>query len=144
MHGNSATGRTQGEFAWRLTNGSGSILSAREAFDSWLRQTTTDVELLEDMSVVVSELVSNALDGAPTDEPDAEVRAEIDDRMLHLVVSNRLPDGVADIRHWDLDDPLRGGGRGLMIVRAYTDSLAVDSTGGAVQVRCTRRLGPTS
>lgn len=144
MHGNSATGRTQGEFAWRLTNGSGSILSAREAFDSWLRQTTNDVELLEDMSVVVSELVSNALDGAPTDQPDAEVRAEIDDRMLHLVVSNGLRDGVADIRHWDLDDPLRGGGRGLMIVRAYTDSLAVDSTGGAVQVRCTRRLDPAS
>lgn len=144
MHGNSATERTQGEFAWRLSSGSGSILSAREAFDSWLRQTTSDVELLEDMSVVVSELVSNALDGAPTDEPDAEVRAQIDDRMLRLVVSNRLPEGMADIRHWDLDDPLRGGGRGLMIVRAYTDSLAVDSTGGAVQVRCTRRLDPAS
>jgi anti-sigma regulatory factor (Ser/Thr protein kinase) len=144
VHRNSATERTQGEFAWRLDDGSRSIIPAREAFHAWLRQTTDDVELLEDMSVVLSELASNALDGAPTDAPGAEVRAEIDDRMLHLVVSNRLPDGAADIRHWDLDDPLRGGGRGLMIVRAYTDSLAVDSTGGAVQVRCTRRLDPAS
>ncbi len=27
-----------------------------------------------------------------------------------------------------------------MIVRAYTDSLSVDSTGDTVSVRCTRRL----
>lgn len=144
MHADGATERTRREFAWRLSGGPGSIISARQAFDTWLRQNTSDVELLEDMSVVVSELVSNALDGAPTSEPDAEVRAEIEDRMLHLRVSNRLPAGIADIRHWDLDDPLRGGGRGLMIVRAYTDSLAVDSAGGAVHVRCTRRLDPAS
>ena len=144
MHADSAIGRTRDEFAWRLGSGPGSIKSVREAFDSWLRRATTDPELLEDMSVVISELVSNALDGAPPDEPDAEIRAEIDERVLHLVVSNRLADGVANIRHWDLEDPLRGGGRGLMIVRAYTDSVAVDSTGGAVRVRCTRRLGPAS
>lgn len=144
MHADGTVQNTRDQFAWRLDTGPGSIPSAREAFDAWLRRSTTDVELLEDMSVVVSELVSNALDGASPSDPDAEVRAEIDDQLLHIVVSNRLPDGVAQIRHWDLDDPLRGGGRGLMIVRAYTDSLAVDSTGGAVRVRCTRRLDPAS
>lgn len=134
----------QGAFAWRLGNGPGSIGSARQAFVSWLRQATTDDELLEDMSVVVSELASNALEGSRDTDPEAEVRAEVADQVLHLSVSNRLPDGAADIRHWDLDDPLRGGGRGLMIVRAYTDSLAVDSTGGSVRVRCTRHLEPAT
>lgn len=142
MHSDSVARRTQGDFAWRLGTGPGSIGSARQAFDTWLRQVATDAELLEDMSVVVSELASNALDGGHPTEPDAEIRAEVDADLLHLVVSNRLPDGMADIRHWDLDDPLRGGGRGLMIVRAYTDSLSVDSTGGTVSVRCTRRLDP--
>ena len=144
MHSDSATRRTQGDFAWRLGTGPGSIGAARQAFDAWLGQFATDAELLEDMSVVVSELVSNALDGGHPVEPEAEIRAEVDGDLLQLVVSNRLPDGMVDIRHWDLDDPLRGGGRGLMIVRAYTDSLGVDSTGGTVSVRCTRHLASTA
>ena len=145
VQADSTTRQTQGDFAWRLGTGPGSIGSARQAFDTWLRPLTPDADLLEDMSVVVSELASNALDGGHPSEPDAEIWAEVDaGHVLHLVVSNRLPDGMADIRHWDLEDPLRGGGRGLMIVRAYTDSLSVDSTGGTVAVRCTRRLDPPS
>lgn len=144
MHGDNATRRTQADFAWRLGTGPGSIGAARQAFDSWLRELVSDAEVLEDMSVVVSELTSNALDGGDPAEPDAQIRAEVEAGMLLLVVTNRLPAGAAEIRHWDLDDPLRGGGRGLMIVRAYTDSLSVDSTGGAVSVRCTRRLDATT
>ena len=94
--------------------------------------------------MVISELASNAIDGGDPGAPDAEVHADLDGDVISVVVSNRLPDGVTDIRRWDLDDPLRGGGRGLMIVRAYTDSLSVDSTGGTVSVRCTRRLGTAS
>lgn len=144
MHSNSATRRTQGDFAWALGAGTGSIGSARQAFLSWLEQVSTDAELLQDMSVVVSELASNALDGGDPHRPEAEVRAELQGDVLHVVVSNRLPGDVTDIRHWDLDDALRGGGRGLMIVRAYTDSLSVDSTAGTVIVRCTRRLDGAS
>jgi anti-sigma regulatory factor (Ser/Thr protein kinase) len=140
VHQDSATTRTQGEFAWQLGADPGSIGEARQAFITWLQEASTDEELLQDMSVVVSELASNALDGGDAEAPVAEVRADVDDGVLELVVSNRLPEDVTDIRHWDLDDPLRGGGRGLMIVRAYTDSLAVDSAGGTVSVRCTRRL----
>lgn len=144
MHQDSATRRTQGEFAWKLGADPGSIGDVRQAFTTWLQQVSGDEELLQDMSVVVSELASNALDGGDPGGPEAEVRAELDGDVLEVVVSNRLPEGVTDIRHWDLDDPLRGGGRGLMIVRAYTDSLAVDSTGGTVSVRCTRRLDAAS
>lgn len=144
MHADSGTNRTQGAFAWSLGTDPGSIGAARQAFVSWLGQVSADHDLLQDMSVVVSELASNALDGGDPGEPEAEVRAEVradvDGDVINLVVSNRIPDDLTDIRHWDLDDPLRGGGRGLMIVRAYTDSLSVDSAGGTVSVRCTRRL----
>lgn len=142
MHHDSAT-RTHGEFAWTLDPSPGSISAARRAFMTWLQRATSDDELLDDMSVVVSELASNALDGGDPDDPGAEVRAQLDGGMIDLVVSNRLPEEPEDIRRWDLDDPLRGGGRGLMIVRAYTDTLEVDSSGGTVSVRCTRRLDDT-
>ena len=144
MHPDSATSRTQGEFAWSLGAGAGGIGAARQAFVSWLAQVSSDDELLQDMSVVVSELASNALDGGDPGEPEAEVRADLDGNVISLVVSNRLPDGATDIRRWDLEDPLRGGGRGLMIVRAYTDSLSGDSTGGTVSVHCTRRIDAAS
>lgn len=144
MHADSTTTNTQDRFAWRLGADTGSISAARKAFDTWLRQSTVDDELLQDMAIVVSELASNALDGADPDQPDADVRAEITDHVLEVVVSNRTPADVTDIRRWDLDDTLRGGGRGLMIVRAYTDTLGVDSTGDTVCVRCTRRLDQPS
>ena len=37
-----------------------------------------------------------------------EVRAELDGDVIKVEVSNRVPDGITDIRHWDLDDPLSG------------------------------------
>ena len=96
------------------------------------------------MAVVLSELASNAVEGGDPEQPDAHVQAEVVDEVLEIVVSNRTPPAVKGVRRWDLDDTLRGGGRGLVIVRAYTDSLAVDSTGDLVSVRCTRRLQPSS
>lgn len=139
MHADSST-NTQHRFARRLGAGTASISSARQAFDTWLREATDDEEILQEMSIVVSELASNALDGADPAQPDADVRAEVARDVLEVVVSNRTPADLTDIRRWDLDDTLRGGGRGLMIVRAYTDTLVVDSTGDTVRVRCTRRL----
>lgn len=136
----SATKQTQGEFEWTLATDTGAIGSARLAFETWLREACPDDELLEDMSVVISELASNAIEGADPLAPEAHVHALLEDDVLELTVSNRPPAEVTDIRRWDLDDTLRGGGRGLMIVRAYTDSLAIESSGDLVSVRCTRQL----
>lgn len=144
MQSDSASSRTQEDFAWRLDADPGSVSAVRQAFVSWLTGVSLDDELLEDLSVVISELASNAMDGGEPGDPEGEVHAAVDGDVINLVVSNRLPEGVTDIRHWDLDDPLRGGGRGLMIVRAYTDTLDVESSGGAVSVRCTRRFDPAS
>ncbi len=140
MQPDGATKHAQGGFAWHLGTGAGAISVARLAFDAWLGKVTTDPELLEDMAVVVSELASNAVEGADPERPEAEIRADVTDGVLEVVVSNRTPPTDAEVRRWDLDDTLRGGGRGLVIVRAYTDTLAVDSTGHTVSVRCTRRL----
>ena len=54
--------------------------------------------------------------------------------------ADRVARDGADVARWDLDDPLRGGGRGLLIVRAYTDTMEIDSVGGTVVVRCARRV----
>ncbi len=111
MQPDGATTHAQGGFARHLGTGAGSIGAARGAFTTWLQQTAADPELLEDMAIVLSELASNAVEGADPERPGSEIRAEIADGVLEIVVSNRTPPRDAEVRRWDLDDTLRGGGR---------------------------------
>lgn len=87
-----------------------------------------------------SELVSNAARAAARvdDVPQIDAWTEPDDSVV-LEVSNAVPPGESPVTHWDLDDPLRAGGRGLVIVRAYTDVVEVDAEDHTVTVRCRRR-----
>jgi len=115
------------------------IVDARRAFEAWLRGALADEDDVHDLAVVLSELASNAVDGAAVGSRPI-VHARIDGGEVCLEVRNDVREGSTDIGRWDLDDPLRGGGRGLLIVRAYTDSMEIDSIDGAVLVRCVRRV----
>lgn len=143
MHHADASRSSRGEFAWRLDAAAGSISEARHAFESWLRELVPVDDDVHDMTVVLSELASNAASGA-AEGTAPEIRAHVAGDDLHLEVLNRVHDDASGVARWDLDDPLRGGGRGLLIVRAYTDSLEIDTVDGAVRVRCVRRLDPPS
>lgn len=134
-----STRSSHGSFAWPLPADAGAIPAARHAFESWLRQNGASADDVHDMAVVLSELASNAALGAAPGTT-ANIQASIEGGSVRLEVTNQVGEVEADAGRWDLDDPLRGGGRGLLIVRAYTDSLEVDSVGGAVIVRCARRL----
>ncbi len=132
---------SNGHFAWHLGGGEHAVVEARHAFQQWLGQWTTSTDDIEDLEVVISELASNAIAGSDGLDRPPTIRASVRGSELHLEVANPIPDGT-DINHWDLDDPLRAGGRGLMIVRAFTDTMDIDSTAGGLTVRCTRRLRP--
>ncbi|HEX4901166.1 MAG TPA: ATP-binding protein [Acidimicrobiales bacterium] len=132
--------RTDGErFTWRLVADLDAVPIARRAFEGWLRDIRVSDDDVHDLTVVLSELGSNAANGAA---PGTHARIEswLDGEVLHLAVANRVDEAATDIQRWDLDDQLRGGGRGLLIVRAYTDSMEIDTAGGEVSVLCTRRL----
>ncbi|MFP5321060.1 MAG: ATP-binding protein [Acidimicrobiia bacterium] len=131
------------DFSWRLGTDAGSIPAARHAFEVWLRAHAVVDDDVHDMAVVVSELASNAAIGSPAGAT-AQISATVSRGELRLEVSNEVDPERADVQHWDLEDPLRGGGRGLLIVRAYTDTMEVDSVGGTVTVRCARRLDVAS
>lgn len=139
VYAESATSAAQGEFTWHLATDPQPVAEARRAFETWLAGAEVPDDDIADLAVVLSELASNAVAGADG-TGGADIHAALHDDDLVLEVVNGLPDDAHDVRRWDLDDPLRGGGRGLMIVRAYTDTMSIDSTGGAVRVRCTRRV----
>lgn len=127
------------DFTWSLSVGADAVPTARHAFETWLRQHARSDDDVHDMAVVLSELASNAAIGAAPGTAGS-IHARVEAGELQLEVANDVEADDTDVLRWDLDDPLRGGGRGLLIVRAYTDTMEVDSDGRAVTVRCTRRL----
>jgi anti-sigma regulatory factor (Ser/Thr protein kinase) len=116
------------------------LAAVREAFVAWLAGITTSDERIEDLSVVISELGANAVRGTPDGAEPATVRAWVDDDRVVLEVSNRVDDlGIPDV-DWDLEDPLRTGGRGLLLVSAFVDDVHVDVEGDVLVIRCTTQV----
>lgn len=117
----------------------GELAEVREDFASWLAPLAPSEERVEDLSVVVSELGANAVQGTPGGEP-ATVTAWVDGSELTLEVANHVdPRDGADV-DWDLGDPLRTGGRGLLLVSAFVDDVEVDVEDDLLLVRCTTSL----
>jgi anti-sigma regulatory factor (Ser/Thr protein kinase) len=117
------------------------LVEPRQSFGSWLERRGVPADVSSELKVVFSELTSNA--AAVTDDVRADIRtrAWCEGTDVVITVQNPPQDDQLVVRHWDLDDALRGGGRGLVIVRAYTDDVQADTgPGGALTIRCRRRV----
>ena len=113
------------------------VAGLRRRFTDWLRSGAVDEEISAELGVVLSELGANAVHGSPGASSPIDVRAWSEGCEVVLEVSNVASDPPQEAR-WDLDDPLRGGGRGLMIVQAFVDVLDMrqgDDTHVTVQCR---------
>lgn len=119
----------------------GALATVREEFAGWLAGLTTSEEKVEDLSVVISELGANAVRGTPEGREPATVAAWVedrgDDRLLILEVANRVEELAIPDADWDLEDPLRTGGRGLLLVSAFVDDVHVEVDGDVLIIRCT-------
>jgi anti-sigma regulatory factor (Ser/Thr protein kinase) len=133
--------RTAGVFATWFPARSDAMCFARHDFEVWLRDTCVDDDAQSELGVVFSELAANAVDASP--KPSAEViaRAWHDGEDVVLEIVNASGRASPPSNDWDLDDPLRPGGRGLVIVEAFVDELEVaNEAGGRLRVRCRRHL----
>lgn len=117
------------------------LAAVREEFSEWLAGVTTSEDKVEDLSVVISELGANAVRGTPEGRPPATASAWIDERVDHrtvvLEVANHVDEIAVPDADWDLEDPLRTGGRGLLLVSAFVDDVHVDVEGDLLIIRCT-------
>ena len=117
---------------------------ARRRFSAWLHRRTDD-DVADELEVVFSELATNAVNGSPPGAEEVTGRAWYEGETLVVDITNRIdpagspgPAGSC----WDLQDPLRTGGRGLVIAEAFVDSMEVTlEPGQRLVVRCRRRLG---
>lgn len=114
------------------------LSDVRRAFGDWLAEQGFGAEQIGDLSVVLSELLANAVTATPTGAAPPTVHAALDRERLEIEVSNTVSPAVADAveRGWDLTDPLRTGGRGLLLVSAFVDDVDVDVEENRVVLRC--------
>lgn len=114
---------------------------ARIQFVRWLSGQDADPETIEELAVVVSELMSNAVRASrPRSSPS--MTAWLDGADLVLEVGNSLTPESAAVLDWDDSDALRGAGRGLLLVQSFVDEFHVipDHDGHSIVIRCRRRL----
>lgn len=120
-----------------------SVPQSRRDFVGWMRVADLPPDTVDDLEVVFSELAANAVAASPDPSDVVRARADVDAGVLVLEVSNRTAAGEQLPETPDLDDPLRSNGRGLLIARAFVDSVDVEVDGpDRVLVRCCRRLHP--
>lgn len=126
-------------FDSRLEATSVAVAESRDAFEAWLRTTDADHDVVDELMVVFSELVANAVQASPEGARGIGATAWVEDGSVVLCVTNPVV-APTPVSEPDLGDPLRTGGRGLLIVRAYTDKMRTEVADGAIVIRCERRI----
>lgn len=143
MHDIAGTGQSSRDFAWELAAGVVALAEARQGFEQWLTDQVVDSAHSADLIVVLSELAANAIAATGGDEngPIA-IRSWRSEDEVVLEVENPPQDSVDHVVVPDDQDPLRGSGRGLLIVAAYTDMVEVIPPGAAIGliVRCRKTV----
>lgn len=119
------------------------IAAARHAIVAFLRDHGVPSMIVDDLELVTSELVTNAIvHPAEADGQSAVVRLEVEmSDTVEITVSNVGAAGaIPTIEHWKPAPPLAVSGRGLGIVMRLCDEVAVEQNGEQAVVRCWRRL----
>lgn len=113
------------------------LVSSRQAFSDWLEGHCADEQARGDLTVVYSELTANAVEASPQESLKVAAKAWCEGSDVVLEVANLTEPGDEDEAEvLDLGDPLRGRGRGLVIVDAFVDELRVAAHDGRHVVHC--------
>lgn len=118
------------------------IADVRRSFSHWMQDWLEDPEVHNDMVVVLSELVANAVAATANPLGDLTVQAWVDWKALRLKVTNPPASAFGAVNRCDYTDTLRPDGRGLLIVESLVDDLTITTPTEAepLSVCCGREL----
>ena len=117
------------------------LAEVRRELGDWLEGHAVRTEVVEELVLAADELCANAIEAA--EGGTVQLDARCDGSAVHLVVSNagHGPDGLSrGPDHTEAGRVLTDRGRGLSIVRAFTDSLAIVNVDGRTVARAVRLL----
>jgi anti-sigma regulatory factor (Ser/Thr protein kinase) len=104
-----------------------------------LNGVAADDEVVDDLRLAASELVTNAVEHG-NDQP-VVLELDVDTGVVSLSVTSHSPhDRVAPVSEWAVADAGEITGRGLGIVRTVADGVSVSRGGGMLTITVERRL----
>jgi serine/threonine-protein kinase RsbW len=134
LEGDSMTGR----LVLRLRADTADVSHARHEVAAYLADRGVSSTVVDDMELVTSELVTNAVVHGRRGMIGVEVDAEGE---IVVTVSNHGPSqAIPPIAEWRPGPPQARSGRGLGIVRRLCDAVAVLEIDDTTVVVCRRRL----
>jgi anti-sigma regulatory factor (Ser/Thr protein kinase) len=117
----------------------GALGRLRDDLRAWLLDANVPPSPREDLLLVATELCTNAIEATPDDEP-VEVRVGLEGKRLRLAVANAARPDAGQERPDLVHGSLQERGRGLAIVRALVDTLAMVTMDGQTVVRTMQLL----
>ncbi len=119
------------------------LAGMRRELGEWLTRRDTPIDVVDELVLAAEELCANAIEAAVGGVVHLEARC--DGSAVHLAVSNagHAPDDLSRVEPIaERGNTMQERGRGLMIVRAVTDSLAIVNVDGHTVARAVRLLDP--
>lgn len=137
----SATSLVIGPFAHRFSPSPAAVPVARHFFVDWLERVPVERAPAEELAIVASELCSNAVRHATGAPGGVAMRAWVEGDAVILEVEDdggslARPSPVVDD---NLPDPEAEAGRGLFLVRTFTDELVSRIDHGRTTMRVVKR-----
>ncbi len=120
----------------------GEIGPARHAVAGHLAKLGVPAMVIDDLELVTSELVTNAIvHPRPVRRPNAvHVHVDVSDEVAMRVTNVGSASAIPPVDAWQPARPGAMSGRGLGIVRRLCDEVAVEQCGDLAVVICWRRL----
>ena len=117
------------------------VAFSRHAVADFLIDCEVPSVVVEDIELVASELITNAIIHPPTSAAEV-VHVEVDvSDVVCIAVSNAGSAGeIPPVEHWRPAPTLAISGRGLGIVRRLCDTVSVQEINNRAVVSCQRRL----
>ncbi|WP_195210391.1 ATP-binding protein [Actinomarinicola tropica] len=117
-----------------------SVPVARHTLRDWLRELGSPPDVIDDLCLAITELVTNAIEASPTSAAEVSIQAVYSEPDIYLEVVDHGNGFSLDSDTFDEPGPQSIRGRGLPIVQALVDLVAVERRNGTTKVVATRRL----
>ncbi len=115
------------------------VEAARRFVAERLDGVVADPDIVDDIRLAASELVTNAVEHG--DFRRVVVELAVDTGVVSLSVTSHSPhDHLAPVSDWVIANPEQIAGRGLGIVRTLADDVSVSRGGGRLTITLERRL----
>ena len=121
---------------------SDAVAAVRHAVVSNLSRRGVPSTVVDDMELVTSELVTNAIVHARPVGAEAvvQISVNISDTIELVVANNGSVRAIPPVEEWHPAPPCSPSRRGLGIVRRLCDTVTVEQAGERAVIRCRRRL----